>query len=118
MIAPRNASRGLLAAIAASLTAGGCVNMSTPPSEITAAQKPARDYKELTCAQLIDELGSIARREVPLAAAQERRVKTSNAQALMIGIGQGDGAEASELAKVRGEREAVREAMIGKQCGK
>ena len=117
MTVPLIARGSLLAAIASSLLLSGCL-MSTPPSQITATQKPGRDYQELTCAQLIDELGSIARREAPLAAAQERRVKMSNAQALMIGIGQGDGAEATELANVRGEREAVREAMIAKQCGK
>ena len=92
--------------------------MSTPPVQITGSHGPARNYEEYTCSQLIDELGSIARRESPLVAAQERRVKMSNAQAVLIVIGQGDGAEATELANVRGERESVRNAMIAKRCGK
>ena len=108
----------LLAAMVASLLLNGCFNMSTPPSKITASAGPGRNYEEFTCAQLIDELGSIARRETQLVAAQERRVKMSNAQVLLIGVGQGDGAEASDLAKVRGERQSVREAMIAKECGK
>ena len=37
-------------------------------------------------------------------------------QAFWYGYGQGDGIEASELANVRGEREAVRSAMDVKAC--
>ena len=92
--------------------------MATPPAQITGAKASTGNYADLTCAQLVDELGTLAKRETPLAAAQERRVKLSNVQALAIGIGQGDGAEATELANVRGEREAVRNAMIAKQCGR
>jgi hypothetical protein len=108
-----------LATVVSSLLLSGCfINMSTPPLEITAARNPGHNYDEYTCAQLVDELGSIARRETQLVAAQERRVKMSGAQALLIGVGQGDGAEATDLANLRGERESVREAMIAKQCGK
>ena len=42
--------------------------------------------------------------------------KTSETQAFWYGYGQGDGIEASELANVRGEREAVRTAMETKAC--
>ena len=108
----------LLAAVVSSLLLGGCLNMSTPPAQITGATASTRNYADLTCDQLADELGTLAKRESPLAAAQDRRVKMSNVQALAIGIGQGDGAAATDLANVRGEREAVRNAMIAKQCGK
>lgn len=108
---------GLPAAVIASLLLSGCINMSTSPSQITGSPGPGLNYEEYTCARLADELGALARREVPLAAAQERRVKASGVQALIIGVGQGDGAEASELAKVRGEKEAIRKAMYAKQCG-
>ena len=50
--------------------------------------------------------------------AQDRRVKASNVQAMVINVGQGDGSDAEGLAQVRGEREAVRNTMIAKQCGK
>ena len=114
-----SSTRIAVAAIVVALLAGGCaINMSTAPSQVTSVPGPARNYAELTCAQLADELGIIARRETPLAAAQERRVKRSNVQALVIGVGQGDGEEAAELAKVRGEREAVRNAMVARQCGR
>jgi hypothetical protein len=48
--------------------------------------------------------------------AQNQRVKTSEMQAFWRGFGQGDGIEASELANVRGEKEAVRTAMAKKSC--
>lgn len=48
--------------------------------------------------------------------AQNQRVKTSETQAFWYGYGQGDGIEASELASVRGEKEAVRTAMESKSC--
>lgn len=57
------------------------------------------------------------RRENQLVVAQEQRIKTSQVQAFWWGMGQGDGIEASELANVRGEKEAVRTAMEGKGCG-
>ena len=63
------------------------------------------------------ELSSLARRENQLAIAQEQRIKTSKMQAFWWGSGQGDGIEASELANVRGEKEAVRTAMDIKGCG-
>lgn len=48
--------------------------------------------------------------------AQEQRIKTSKKQAFWYGYGQGDGIEASELAKVRGEKEAVRGTIATKGC--
>ena len=51
-----------------------------------------------------------------LVIAQEQRYKTSKTQAFWWGFGQGDGVEASELANVRGEKEAVRKAMQVKGC--
>jgi hypothetical protein len=107
-----------LAPVISSLLLSGCINMSTPPSEITSSSNTEHNYEEYTCSRLIDELGSLARSETQLVAAQERRVKMSNAQALVIGIEQGDGAEATDLATVRGKRQSVREAMVAKQCGK
>jgi hypothetical protein len=92
--------------------------MSTPPAQITATPVSERNYDDFTCAQLVDELGTIAKRERQFVEAQERRVKASNVQALVINIGQGDGADAAALGQVRGEREAVRNTMIAKQCGK
>ena len=94
----------------------GCMNMPTPPSQITGAYVSPVKYAEYDCAQLAAETGSLARRENVLVTAQNQRIKTSETQAFWWGYGQGDGVEASELASVRGDKEAVRTSMETKGC--
>lgn len=108
----------LLLLMAASLALSGCMNMPTPPSQITSAYTSNLKYDQFTCEQLSAELNSLARRENQLTIAQEQRIKTSKVQAFWYGYGQGDGVEAAELANVRGEHEAVRKAIETKGCGK
>lgn len=98
------------------LTLTGCMNMPTPPSQITGAYVSGIKYDNYECPRLSAELGSLSRRENQLVTAQEQRIKTSKTQAFWYGYGQGDGIEASELANVKGEREAVRSAMDAKNC--
>lgn len=94
----------------------GCMNMPTPTSQITGAYTSGVKYDSFDCSSLAVELNSLARRENQLAIAQGQRAKTSQMQAFWYGFGQGDGIEASELANVRGEKEAVRRAMEAKGC--
>jgi len=94
----------------------GCMNMPTPTSQITGSYTSGLRYEDFDCARLSVELNSLARRENQLVIAQEQRIKTSKMQAFWWGFGQGDGIEASELANVRGEKEAVRRAMNVKGC--
>ncbi len=94
----------------------GCGNMPTTPSQITGAYVSPVKYESYTCEQLANEMSSLSRRENQLATAQEQRIKTSKVQAFWRGYGEGDGIEASELANVRGEREAVRSTMEKKHC--
>lgn len=94
----------------------GCMNMPTPPSQITGSYTSSLRLEGYECSRLSVEMESLARREDQLAIAQEQRIKTSNVQAFWFGYGQGDGIEASELANVRGEKEAVRKAMAVKKC--
>ena len=91
--------------------------MPTPSSQISGAYTSSIRYEDVDCARLAAELASLTRRENQLVIAQEQRMKTSKMQALWWGFGEGDGIEASELANVRGEREAVRTAMDVKGCG-
>jgi hypothetical protein len=93
-----------------------CMNMSTPPSQITGAYVSPLKYKRHSCEDLAFELSSLSRRENILVTAQEQRVKTSKTQAFWYGVGTGDGIEASELATVRGEREAIRSMMESRKC--
>jgi hypothetical protein len=94
----------------------GCMNMPTPSSQITSSYTSGLKYDDYDCSRLVIELGSLARRENQLTIAQDQRYKTSQTQAFWWGFGQGDGIEASELANVRGEKEAVRTAMEAKKC--
>ena len=102
--------------VAASLGLSGCMNMPTPAAQITGAYVSPLKYEGFDCSKLSVELASLSRRENQLVSAQSQRIKTSETQAFWYGYGQGDGIEASELANVRGEREAVRTAMETKAC--
>lgn len=104
-------------AVASLALFAGCMNMPTPTSQITASYVSGLRYEAFDCSRLSAESDSLARRENQLVIAQEQRVKTSEVQAFWWGYGQGDGIEASELANVRGEKEAVRRAMETKRCG-
>lgn len=105
----------ILALVAPGLFAA-CMNMPTPTSQITGAYTSTLRFEDFDCSQLAIETASLARRENQLIVAQQQRIKTSEMQAFWWGYGQGDGIEASELANVRGEREAVRTAMDKKDC--
>ncbi|MDR0577998.1 MAG: hypothetical protein LBI87_10815 [Candidatus Accumulibacter sp.] len=113
-----NISREFLAgtSFCIALLVSGCMNMPTPPSQITGAYISHLRYEGIECSRLSAELSSLSRRENQLVSAQEQRIKTSETQAFWYGHGQGDGIEASELATVRGEREAIRRAMEIKSC--
>jgi len=103
-------------AVVTSAFLAGCMNMPTPTSQITGSYTSGLKYESFDCSRLAVELDSLARRENQLVIAQEQRIKTSKTQAFWWGYGQGDGIEASELANVRGEKEAVRKAMEAKDC--
>ena len=106
----------LVIALMFSIALSGCMNMPTPPAQITGAYVSPLKYEGFDCSKLSAELASLSRRENQLVSAQSQRIKTSETQAFWYGYGQGDGIEASELANVRGEREAVRTAMETKAC--
>lgn len=88
-----------------------CMNLATNPSEITGTYVSSVKYEKFTKDQLSAEHNSLARRETQLYVAQKQRRKSSKVQAFWLGYGNGDGIEASELAVVRGEIEAVRKVM-------
>ena len=108
--------RGMLVAAISSLLLSCSVNAPTPSSQITASPASELKYAEFSCSRLTADLQDLARRELDLIRAQERRIKSSEVQASLLGIGQGDGAEAAELASVRGEKAAVLKVMRAKGC--
>ena len=93
-------------------------NMPTPAAQITGSYTSGIKYENYECDRLAVEINALARREDQLTIAQEGRRKSSLVQALLLGFGTGDGVEASELAIVKGEKEAVRKAMDVKGCEK
>ena len=93
-------------------------NMPTPAAQITGSYTSGIKYENYECDRLAIEINALARREDQLTIAQEGRRKSSLVQALLLGFGTGDGVEASELAIVKGEKEAVRKAMDIKSCEK
>jgi hypothetical protein len=98
------------------LLVAGCLNMPTPPSQITPAMNTGIRYQDYDCNDLMAELDSLSRRENQLVVAQDQRIKTSKVQAFWWGVGEGDGVEASELAVVRGKKEAVLLALGRNDC--
>jgi hypothetical protein len=102
--------------LASALVLSGCMNMPTQPSQITGAYTSGAQYNGYSCHDMVVEEGSLARRENQLVTAQEQRLKTSKVQAFWYGVGNGDGIEASELANVRGAREALRRSMDRAGC--
>ncbi len=106
----------LIATMLIPIALTGCLNMPTTPSQISGSYTSGLKYEDFDCSKLTVELDSLSRRENQLNIAQEQRFKTSQLQAFWWGFGQGDGIEASELANVRGEKEAVRKAMDHKKC--
>lgn len=102
--------------ITIALFVSSCMNMPTQPGQITGVYVSKEKYAAYDCQKLLTELDSLSRRESQLALAQEQRVKSSQSQAFWTGFGNGDGIEASELANVRGEKEAARTASEEKKC--
>lgn len=106
----------LVVALALVMSVAACMNMPTPPVQITGSYVSGLNYEQFDCNRLYAELDSLNRRETQLVAAQEQRVRTSQMQAFWWGFGQGDSVEATELANVRGQKEAVTQALANKQC--
>ena len=98
------------------ITLSACMNMPTQPSQITSSHVSGLKYDQYSCSKLSAEMDSLVRRENQLVTAQEQRYKSSQMQAFWWGFGQGDGIEASELANVKGEKEAIQRTMEVKGC--
>lgn len=93
------------------------MNMPTPTSQIAGSDNSGISYENYSCNRLSIEADTLSRRESQLTIAQEQRIKTSQMQAFWWGFGQGDGIEASELAQVRGEINAIKNVSSHKRCG-
>ena len=88
-----------------------CANMPTRSNQITGSYTSGIKYEDYTISRLEVELEALNKRESDLVLAQDQRVKSSQVQAFWWGFGNGDGIEAAELARVRGEKDAVTKAI-------
>lgn len=100
----------------------GC---ATPPKDIAPAYVSTGLYENLSCAQLRQEAEGVSARAV---AAYGQQEKNRNQDAAMTGVGvilfwpalffmKGDGADAAELARLKGEMEAIERVNRVKNCG-
>jgi hypothetical protein len=99
-----------------SLVMAGCGNMPTPPSKIPTPYISSAQYEGFDCPRLKAEFDSLSQQEQTFVVAQENRISTSKGHAIFYGWGVGDGMDTVELAKVRGQREAVRRVRTEKKC--
>ncbi len=110
----------LFAATALPLLAG----CSTPPDKISASYVSPMQYADHSCSQLEAEMGRVQRRLVQVTGAQQ---KHADNDAVAMGVGlvifwpalfflAGDD-QKEELARLKGEYEALQQAAIRQDCG-
>lgn len=112
----------LVASVAATIVSG-CASSS---KEIQAAYVSPMTYQDFSCSQLIAESQRIQRRVSGAAGAVDDR---ASGDKMKMGVGlvlfwptlfflKGDGPEAQELARLRGEYEAIEQTYNRKDCGR
>ncbi|MFN3689155.1 hypothetical protein [Salinarimonas sp.] len=108
----------LLAAVALA----GCASRA---SDINASYVSPLTYQNLTCSQLQEEAARVSNRAAIAVGAQNERA-TRDAVATGVSIVlfwpalffvRGDGPQAAELARLKGEMDAIEQASIAKNCG-
>ena len=106
------------------LILAGCTK-AIKSSEVQSEFVSAAKYKPFTCDELIDELEKIRAREPEGARQVDEHYKGEKNRELVTWLlfwpaafGMDDGKDKSQrLARIRGELEAIRTAMISKKCG-
>jgi hypothetical protein len=106
----------------AALALGGCASTS---DKVTASYVSPLQYDSYNCRQLADEAQRISGRAAQAAGAQDSQA-TKDAVATTAAIiifwpaaffVQGDKQNAAELARLKGEMDAIEQVSIRKQCG-
>jgi hypothetical protein len=112
----------ITAACAASLLLAGC---ATNPKDIAPAYVSTTGYEAMSCKQLREEAEVVSARAAQAAGEQEK--KAGNDTAMMtVGLVifwpalffmKGDGAQAAEVSRLKGEMEAINTVNRRKNCG-
>jgi hypothetical protein len=111
-----------VALIAVGLALGACAKRS---ENVAAAYVSPLAYEQFNCRQLAEEAGRVSQRAAELAGVQDRKrtgdiVATTAAivvfwpAAFLVG---GDDAQTAELARLKGEFEALQRVSVQKNCG-
>jgi hypothetical protein len=107
----------------ASVALTGC---ASSPNKIPAQSVSTLPYEQYSCKQLAGEVDRVTRRAVELNASLQ---KTSSNDAAQMAVGMilfwpalfflegGDGPEAAEYGRLKGERDALERVAIQKECG-
>lgn len=112
----------VLAAIGTAAIAAGCASRA---ENITAAYVSPVLYENLSCQQLAREATNVSARAQQAAGIQNKK-SGQDAAVMTVGLvlfwpallfTQGDGAQAAEVARLKGEMEAIETASNRKGCG-
>ncbi|WP_372424889.1 hypothetical protein [Salinarimonas chemoclinalis] len=109
-------------AILAAAVLAGCASRA---SDITAAYVSPLTYESYTCDQLREEATRVSSRAIAATGAQNQRASND---AVATGVSlilfwpaaflvRGDGAQAAELARLKGEMDAIEQVSTRKRCG-
>lgn len=110
------------AVLLATLALAGCASRA---SSVTAAYVSPLPYQNLTCEQLAAEAQAVSQRAQVATGAQNRRAM-DDAAAMTVAMVvfwpalfmmRGDGAQAAELSRLKGEMDAIMGVSVQKQCG-
>jgi hypothetical protein len=111
----------VIAAVAAACVVGACAKGS---NEISASYVSPYQYDSYTCPQLADEGQRVSRRAGEVAGVQDQKA-TGDAVATTVGVIvfwpalfflKGNDQQTAELARLRGELEAIEQVSIRKKC--
>lgn len=110
------------AALVAAIAASGCASRS---DSISAAYVSPMTYQSYNCPQLREEATRVSSRAIQVTGAQDSKA-TGDAVATGVALVlfwpaafliRGDSTTAGELARLKGEMEAIEQASIRKRCG-
>lgn len=107
----RNCIALILFLIGSVLFAGCQYGETTPAALVAPEYVPSADYSTYSYDKLVAMHQELSRKERNLIIAQEQRREASAKQEFWWGVGKGNGVEKSELARIRGEKDAIMETL-------
>ena len=116
-------NKTIAASISAVLTLSGC---ATAPDRLPVASVSDVQYASYSCDQIAQDSARVSRRETELHALLKTKADNDVAQAVvgavlfwpaLFALEGGDGAEAMEYSRVKGERIALERVAVERNCG-